>query len=298
MQALRLAVLVGVLGPLTFVLMPLQILATRRNWRLAATLPWIWQRVARRMIGLRVTVVGTPAKPPLLIAANHVSWLDITTLGSVLPVSFIAKAEVAGWPVLGTLARLQRTVFIDRTRRVETGRATAAIARRVSEGDVMVLFAEGTTGDGTRILPFRSSLIGAAGAASGAKAVTVQPVAIAYTRIQGIPTGYADRTLYAWYGDTDFVPHFRTVAMLGAIDAVVAFGTPIVLGPDHDRKQVAEACCDEVRRMIAAATGRASSDRHPVPVFSRPAKGAKGSDQEGAAAATAAPSEEIVSRVS
>ncbi len=139
MQALRLAVLVGVLGPLTFLLMPLQILATRRNWRLAATLPWIWQRVARRMIGLRVTVVGTPAKPPLLIAANHVSWLDITTLGSVLPVSFIAKAEVAGWPVLGTLARLQRTVFIDRTRRVETGRATAAIARRVSEGDVMVL---------------------------------------------------------------------------------------------------------------------------------------------------------------
>ena len=298
MRALRLAATVVVLGVFTFVMMPLQLLAIRRGWRIAAKLPFVWQRIARRMIGLRVTVVGTPAKPPLLVAANHVSWLDITTLGSVLPVSFIAKAEVAGWPILGTLARLQRTVFIDRSRRAETGRAAAAIARRVGDGDVMVLFAEGTTGDATRVLPFRSSLIGAAGAAAGTRSVTVQPVAIVYTRIHGVAAGYADRPRFAWYGDMEFMPHFKVVAGLGAIDAVVAFGTPIVLGSGHDRKEVAEACFAEVRRMVEEAQGRASPNGHPDPVFSPPAKGGKGSERFGAAEGFDAPQKEIVNRVS
>ena len=129
-------------------------MAIRRNWPLAAKLPWYWQRIACAIVGIRVRVDGEPAAPPLLIAANHISWLDISVLGSVLPVSFVAKAEVAGWPVVGTLARLQRTVFIDRDppyRRPAS--ATEAIAARVGRGDVMVLFAEGTTGDGNRSCP-------------------------------------------------------------------------------------------------------------------------------------------------
>ncbi|KAB2867468.1 MAG: 1-acyl-sn-glycerol-3-phosphate acyltransferase [Bauldia sp.] len=299
MRSLRLGTIVVILGAMTFLLMPLQVLATRRGWPLAARLPWYWQRVARRVIGLRVEVVGAPAQPPLLIAANHLSWLDITLLGSVLPVSFIAKAEVAGWPVLGTLARLQRTVFIDRTRRAETARAAEAIARRVGDGDVMVLFAEGTTGDAARVLPFRSALIGAAAVAAGSSSITVQPVALAYTRIRGLPTGYADRPRLAWYGDMEFLPHFRHVVDLGAIDAVVAFGEPIVLGPDHDRKQVAEACFSAVRRMVETARGGAASPNgHPDPVFSPAAKGAKGTETSGAVAGIAATGREITNRVS
>lgn len=299
MRALRLAAIVAVLGVMTLLLMPLQGLATRRGWPLAARLPWYWQRVARRMIGVRVRVVGRPATPPLLIAANHVSWLDITLLGSVVPVSFIAKAEVAGWPVLGTLARLQRTIFIDRTRRAETGRAAAAIAHRVGDGDIMVLFAEGTTGDAARVLPFRSALIGAAGVAAGSASITVQPVALVYTAIHGVATGYADRPRLAWYGDMDFMPHFRVVAGLGAIDAVVAFGEPIVLGPGQDRKQVAEACNIAVRRMVEAArAGAASPNGHPDRVFSPASKGAKGTAKAGTAVDIAAPDEEVVNRVS
>lgn len=97
--------------------------------------------------------------------SNHVSWLDIIVLGSLRPLSFVAKSEIAGWPVVGTLARLQRTVFIDRARRADTAAVNAAVARRLAGGDLIVLFAEGTTGDGTRLLPFRSSLVGAARAA-------------------------------------------------------------------------------------------------------------------------------------
>src|SRR5262245_55981745 len=160
MRSLRVGVTVLVLGVLTFALMPVQWLAIRRGWAIANRLPYHWQRIACRLIGIRVHAEGTPAKPPLLIAANHISWLDISVLGSVLPVSYVAKSEVAGWPILGTLARLQRSVFIDRTRRSQTVSANQAIGRRIGAGETIVLFAEGTTGDGNSVLPFRSALLG------------------------------------------------------------------------------------------------------------------------------------------
>lgn len=279
MGVLRTIAVVLILGLGTLVLMPLQMLATRFDWPLARTLPWYWQRVARKLIRLRVRVEGKPAPPPLLITANHISWLDITVLGSVLPLSFVAKAEVAGWPVLGTLARLQRTIFIDRTRRSQTGSATRAIAQRVGKGDVMVLFAEGTTGDGNRILPFRSALIGAASAAAEGSTITVQPVAVTYTRIQGIPVGCADRPDIGWYGDMDFIAHFRRLIGHGAIDAVVSFGDPIPCGPGADRKAIAAECYASVRRMVEAARRSASLDRNRGGVFSPPQKDAKGSPE-------------------
>ena len=275
MGTLRTFAVVAILGLGTLILMPLQVVATRYDWPLARSLPYWWQRVARRLIRLRVRVEGKPAAPPLLIAANHISWLDITVLGSVLPLSFIAKAEVATWPVLGTLARLQRTVFIDRTRRSQTGSATKAIAQRVGGGDVMVLFAEGTTGDGCRVLPFRSALIGAASAATGVDGITVQPVAVTYTQIQGIPVGCADRPEIAWYGDMGFIAHFRRLIGRGAIDAVVSFGEPIPCGPGVDRKLVADECYNSVRRMVEAARRSASLDGNRGSVFSGGQKGAK-----------------------
>ena len=249
----RIALAVIVMALLTFVLMPLQYLAIRNHWRLAARLPHIWQRIAARLLGVRVRVVGTPAKPPLLLASNHVSWLDIVVMSAALPVSFIAKAEVAGWPAVGTLARLQRTVFVERERKHRTREVGANIARRMDRGDVMVLFAEGTTGDGRRVLPFKSALLGAAASAvSDNGNVTVQPVAIIYTDIQGMPLGEADWPLIAWYGDTEMGAHFVRLMRTGGIDATVAFADPIPFPPEADRKAVARACHDAVRRMIRA----------------------------------------------
>src|SRR5262249_146545 len=168
-----------------------------RNWPIAARLPWYWQRLACAIAGIRVRVDGVPAATPLLIAANHISWLDISVLGSVLPVSFVSKAGVGGWPVVGTLDPLERTGVIERTRRSQAASQSEGIADRVGRGDVIVLFAEGTTGDGNRILPFRSALLGAARAASGAGLITVQPVAITYAAIHGVPIGRVDRPMIA-----------------------------------------------------------------------------------------------------
>ncbi|HET7716816.1 MAG TPA: lysophospholipid acyltransferase family protein [Bauldia sp.] len=297
-SALRLALTIFVLGIFTIVFLPVQLIGLRRGWKLASDLPYVWQRLAWWLMGMRVTVIGKPAKPPLLIAANHVSWLDVTVLGGILkPLSFVAKAEVASWPILGTLARLQRTIFIDRERKLQTGLVAGQVAKRVASGEIVVLFAEGTTGDGNRVLPFRSALIGAAGAVTRAEIAAVQPVAISYVRIQGVPVGRSDRPAIAWYGDMDFVAHFRRIIGRGAMDVVVSFGEPIPYAPGTNRKAVAEICYQEVRRMVEdIRTGR-SRNLGPQEVFSPPAKEAKGT-QSAPGRCMGEPGQEIANRAS
>lgn len=239
------------------VLVGLQMAALRIAPRLSHRLPVTFHRLALKVLGVRVRVTGTPAVDrPLLLAANHVSWLDIVVLGALQPVCFIAKSEVATWPVFGLFARLQRSVFVERDRRTRTGEQARAIGERLANGDAMVLFAEGTTGGGNRILPFRSSLVGAARAAldaTGHSHVLVQPVAIAYTRLQGLPMGRQWRPLVAWIGDEDLPPHLMRLMREGAVDVTVAFGEPIAFDRDGDRKRVTAEVEAAVAAMLAAA---------------------------------------------
>jgi 1-acyl-sn-glycerol-3-phosphate acyltransferase len=299
MWTVRVVGIVVVLGVVTLVLMPVQWLATRRKWALAGQLPHYWQKLAVRMVGIRIHTEGTPAVPPVLFASNHVSWLDVPILGSVLPVSFVAKVEVGSWPVIGVLAKLQRTVFIDRTKRSKTGSANEAIGRRVGAGDSIVLFAEGTTSDGNQLLPFRSALLGAVGYASGQDSITVQPVAVSYVGIHGVPVGRFDRPHIAWYGEMGFVGHFYRIAGRGALDVVVSFGEPIPFDAGYDRKKAAEECAASVRRMMDAARRVPLAERakRPRPLFSPPAKGAKGA-VKARPEPSGKPGERIASRIS
>lgn len=239
---------------------PLQWALLKLRSPLRARLPVLFHRVVTRALGVRVRVVGAPATGrPLLLVANHVSWLDITVLSRVMPLSFVSKSEVNDWPVFGLFARLQRTVFVERARRGATGEVVGAIARRLLAGDPLVLFAEGTTGDGARVLPFRSALLGAATVAragSGASEgppVLVQPVGIAYVGRDGLPIGRAGLPGVAWYGDMEMAPHFRAALSAGTLDAVVAFGEPVPFAPGADRKALAARLEAEVRRMVESA---------------------------------------------
>ncbi len=257
MQAVRALITLGILVPITAVLIPVQHVAVRFNWRLSHRLPRAWHRFVCRVIGIRVTEHGVPSTDrPLLITPNHASWMDIVTISSVLPVSFVSKAEVAKWPIFGTFARLQRTVFVDRTRRSDTGRVAGEIAQRLADGDAMVLFAEGTSGDGNHILPFRSALIGAARHAitgSDSDRVWIQPMSVAYTRLHGIPMGRQFRPMAAWYGDMDMVPHLWAILREAAIDVEITWGEPIPFDPGSDRKGVAQFAETSVRRMTGDA---------------------------------------------
>lgn len=255
----------------TLALTPVQILIlliARRFWW---ALPFAYHKLCCRIMGLQVRIVGTPAKArPVLFVSNHVSYLDIPVLGSIIPVSFVAKTEVAQWPGYGWLAKLQRTVFVDRQRR-STHQQRDNLAKRLDAGDNLILFPEGTSNDGNRTLPFRSALfavaerrVGAAG--NGGTPLTVQPVSLAYTRLNGFPIGRTLRPFFAWYGDMDLFGHLWRVAGLGRIEVVIEFHTPVTIEQFGTRKALAEHCQRVIAGGVAAAlTGYRNGAKSTAP---------------------------------
>jgi 1-acyl-sn-glycerol-3-phosphate acyltransferase len=240
----------------TILSMPVQAvgLALRRPW--TASFPRFYHRGCCRILGLRVRRIGRPTTSrPVLFAANHVSYLDITVFGSLIAGSFVAKTEVARWPLFGWLARLQRSVFIDRQVR-STARQRDSIAGRLAAGDALILFPEGTSGDGNRVLPFKSALFSVADHAAVGP-VAVQPVSIAYTRLDGMPIGRDLRPLIAWYGTMTMAPHLWTVVGLGTIEIVVEFHPSTTLADCGSRKALARYCQERVTGGLAnALSGR------------------------------------------
>jgi 1-acyl-sn-glycerol-3-phosphate acyltransferase len=243
---------------LTLVLLPFQLIGIAFDMQLQRTIPHLYHRALCALIGVRIRQTGQrSADTPVLILANHVSWLDIGVITALAPVVFVAKSEVARWPVFGWLARLQRTIFINRQARHQTGAATREIADRLLGGDAVVLFAEGTSSDGIRVLPFRSALIGAVHHALGSTTqhneITVQPMSLAYVGLGGVPLGRGLRERVAWYGDAGLIPHFFRVLAAGAIDVTVSWGEATAYDMRADRKQIARDAEKSVRQMTAAA---------------------------------------------
>ncbi len=254
----------------TLCLMPVQGagLALRRPW--SRTLPALYHRWCCRILGFEVRTIGAPtAARPVLFASNHVSYTDIAVLGSLIVGSFIAKAEVAGWPFFGWLAKLQRTVFVDRRAR-STPFQRDAMTERLVAGDALILFPEGTSGDGNRVLPFKSALFSAAEPMQATAPIAVQPVSIAYTRLDGMPLGRLLRPFFAWYGTAELMPHLWSMAGLGTVEVVVEFHPPTFLADCGSRKALARYCHARVAGgMAAALAGRPQPV--PDPPAARPA---------------------------
>jgi lyso-ornithine lipid O-acyltransferase len=260
--ALRLAFVFTLFTLLTLPLLPVQYVSMKLERFVHKSLPRLWHRLIARLLGLRIHVTGElSAERPLLIAANHSSWADIVVLSAIAEVSFIAKSEVKDWPLFGLLAVLQRSVFIQRDRRQTTGDQADTIGARLAKGDAMVLFAEGTTSDGNRVLPFKSALFGAAQLAlrdAGAHKVFVQPVSIAYTRVHGLPMGRYMRPVTAWPGSVPLIANLLGMVREGALDVEVRIGAPLEFTPKSSRKAAAAAMERQVRAMMQTSLmGRA-----------------------------------------
>ena len=249
----------------TAALLPFQWLAVRMNWPMRRRIPTFYHGVVCRILGVRITTAGRRTdKHPLLIVANHTSWLDISVITAVAPVVFVAKREVATWPIFGLLAKLQRSVFVDRTRRHKTRDVNNEIARRLADGDPVLLFGEGTSSDGNRVLAFRTALIGAArdaiAEAEHVRQVWIQPLSVVYTAMLGLPLGRHSRGHVAWYGGASLLPHLRRLVARGAVDVVVTWGEPIAYDEFSNRKAVARRLEDEVRMLtVAALRGRTAA---------------------------------------
>ena len=214
-------------------------------------------------MGIRIETFGRPYRERgVLLAANHTSYFDMPVLAAVIPVSFVAKSEVAKWPFFGTLSKLVRTVFVERERRSKAGEQRDRIRERLEEGGTIVLvsrrhverrqsgvdvqeFALGFgrgDGDGTDGRPRR---------------VVVQPVSIAYTRLHGMPMGREFRPFFAWYGDMELVPHLWEAFCLGPIDVMVHYHPPMTVDQFPSRKELAAAC----ERLVGEGVAHALAGR-------------------------------------
>jgi lyso-ornithine lipid O-acyltransferase len=269
MATLRAAVILTIFLGVTLLLIPVQFAGVKLGLGYAGRLPHCYHRFLARLIGIRIARTGEPVKGGLM-AANHTSWLDITVLSAVAPVSFVAKSEVGTWPFFGTLARLQHTVFV-RRERARAGEDRNAIRRRLVAGDTLVLFPEGTSSDGNRVLPFKSALFSAAELSLGEDAshcqrhAPVQPVSIAYVGLYAIPMGRENRPFFAWYGDMDLVPHLWQAFRTGPIDVAVTLHPPITVDEAGGRKALARVVEQVVRQgVISALAGAAREPPAPL----------------------------------
>jgi 1-acyl-sn-glycerol-3-phosphate acyltransferase len=277
---------------LAFLLIPVQMATVALNLRVAEQIPRFFHRNVLRLLGIRVRRRGRMSRHrPTLFVANHSSYLDISVLGSLIPGSFVAKSEIADWPFFGLLAKLQRTVFVDRQRRT-TAEQRNQLGDRIALGHNLILFPEGTSSDGNRILPFRSALLGAAEPPRGMPAeatptLEVQPVSVSYTRLDGCPLGYHLRSLVAWYGDMELAPHLFSLAGLGRIEVVVEFHPPTTLAAVGDRKALTEYCYRHVADGHSAAIGgrlRSPSERAGRAALPAPAQRALERDRQNSGA--------------
>lgn len=258
MSTIRAGSILAAFMTLTVPLMPVQAVLLRVSPSLARRFPHWYHRQVCRLIGVRLHIDGEVAKDrPVLIVANHTSWLDIPVLSAVAPVSFVAKKEVGSWPFVSWLAKLQRSVFVDRERKAAAAGTANEIMARLEAGDNVVLFAEGTSTDGNRVLPFKTTLFGAVkppGSTSSENSapsrVAVQTLAIVYTRLHGVPLDRADRPGVGWYGDMEMTSHAWQVLKSGPLDVTISISPPAGLDTFTDRKDLARKTETDVRTRV------------------------------------------------
>lgn len=210
-----------------------------------------WSRRLLHLLGIDIRMAGTlgSGRGSVLVVANHVSWLDIFVLHAVGPVRFIAKAEIARWPVVGRLVRGVGTLFIERARRHDTHRVNQEIARALEAGDIVAVFPEGTTTDGARLLPFKGALLQPIVDSGG----DVRPVAIRYRT----PDGRAS-VAAAYVDDVSFLGSFWRICGERAL-VVETIALDVLPARDRHRRELAR----EAEGAIRAALGLPASDSGP-----------------------------------
>lgn len=219
----------------------------------SGAIPMLWHRAISRSLGVRSSVIGEVETGSVLYVLNHLSWLDIPVVGSHLQGAFVAKSEVGSMGMVGFLADIQRTIYVERDRRHRTADQADEISKRLRAGENVILFPEGTSNDGVRILPFKSSLFSVV-EGEGAEALRIQPLTLAYTHINGLPITRNRLIELAWIGDMDLAPHAFDCMRLGRIEARLLAHAPVRRADFPDRKALSRHCqaviADGYRRLL------------------------------------------------
>ena len=232
---------------LTLALLPVGLAAYPFGARRVRPVSMLWFKGVNRICNLKIRVHGQPAQGrSVLYVGNHVSYLDIPVLGETMDGSFIAKQEVAGWPLFGLCAKIVRTVFVKRDPK-EAMVQKAEIGERLEAGERLILFPEGTSTDGKRVLPFKSALFSVAQPVEGIDEPMVQPFSISYPRYaDGQPLDQGNQSLYAWHGEAELFPHLMSVFGLRGAIVDVTFHEPVRASDFNNRKELAVHCHGQV----------------------------------------------------
>lgn len=246
----------------TFLLVPVQMAAVLLNLPFVRVIPMIYHRGCLFLFGISVFIRGEPARgTSILFVANHCGYIDIAIMGALVPCVFVAKMEISQWPFFGILARLQRTIFVNRQDYLRAGAQRDILRNRLAAGENLILFPEGTSSDGNRAMAFKSSLFSAAVPGPGEPPVVLQPVTIAYTQLDGFPMGRTMRPYCAWYGDVGLMPHMWRLLGLGKVSVEVEFHESITVTHESKRKELAANC----HHIISKGLSEALSGRSPKP---------------------------------
>jgi 1-acyl-sn-glycerol-3-phosphate acyltransferase len=220
-------------------------------------MPQRWHKVTAKILGLKIEREGKiSAHVPTLFVANHSSYLDIVVLGAELHASFVAKKEIDGWPIIGFLARCQRTIFIERNPRLAK-QHQAEISTALKAKQNLVLFPEGTSTDGNRVLPFKSTLFGVATSEESPEGLMIQPVTVAYTKLDGMPINRVLRPFVTWYGDMELGTHALEFLGLGKVTVRVTYHPVVAKDDFKNRKELSHYCENKVAQGLKESyTGR------------------------------------------
>jgi len=214
-----------------------------------------WAKVASALLGMQIEANGTPPQSPFFLVSNHLSYMDVVAFASRLDCVFVAKSEVANWPVLGMLCRSMGTIFVDRSSRLDVLRVNRLIKTALESGKSILLFPEGTSTPGSDVLPFHSALL-------EAPVQQVFPVSFATVSYR-TPIGQPQAHLsVCWWGEMSFLPHFYRLLQLRSVDATLVFGSYSIRA--DDRKVLARNLWQAVKAELIPVV------QHEFPAEHRP----------------------------
>ena len=193
------------------------------------------------IFGIKVKISGKIDNKKILYVSNHISYLDILILGAFAKGLFVAKSEIKSWPLINKIATLGRTIFINRSRILSIKDQIKILENYLEKKENLILFPEGTSSDGSKVLPFKSSLFSLT-EIERLQEYKVQPISISYIKIDGMPVEKKFRPFFAWFGNMDLVPHAWKFLGLGLSEVDIKFHKPIKFKSFINRKEASKVC--------------------------------------------------------
>ena len=227
----------------------ISVLGMPNRWKIISRVNRVYTLLLRLILNVKLVITGDEGqleRGGYVIIANHLGYVDGIVLGSIFPIVFVSKKEVRSWPIVGQWNVLCGTIFIDRQHKEQVGLLVQEMSQKLKQEANILLFPEGTSTNGERMLPFQTAPL----AAPLRNCSVIVPTTLTYKSIDDVPVTPANRDLIYWYGDMDFISHFWHLLALRSIDVLVTIQPPIECFHYEDnsagRKKLAEDCYDRV----------------------------------------------------